>query len=44
MTDEAATIDFEEGKYEGPVENGQMEGRGKLTWTNLEKYKIELSE
>ena len=41
MTDEAATIDFEEGKYEGPVENGKMEGEGKLTWKNLKRFKVE---
>ena len=41
MTDELATIDFEEGTYEGSVENGKMEGQGKLTWKNLEKVKVE---
>ena len=35
MTDEEATIDFKEGTYKGPVENGQMEGEGKLTWKKL---------
>ena len=41
MADDKATIDFEEGKYEGEVKNGKMDGKGKLTWTELERVKVE---